>query len=197
MLKLDIGGEKNKHLHLRDGWIIVDVNPTADVVCMLGIDKLPFKDNSVDAIFTSHTMEHIPPHLQAFSWNEIYRVMKPGALIRVVVPDLDKAIQKYVSGDRAWFRQKGQPSPVPTLPKIDITYLSGYFFTYEQGKSNKNGLGLGGHVTPYNYEMANHYLTETKFKNIKQMGHQQCSLVFNGMDHERYSDYSVYVEAVK
>lgn len=48
---------------------------------------LPFPNNSVDAFQAEDVIEHIQYHLLAPVINEIYRVLKPGALFRLSIPD--------------------------------------------------------------------------------------------------------------
>lgn len=57
--------------------------------------KLPFRGNSVDVLYSCHTLEHMyEEELLAFL-NEAYRVLKKGGVLRIVVPDLLYAIEKY------------------------------------------------------------------------------------------------------
>jgi ubiquinone/menaquinone biosynthesis C-methylase UbiE len=48
------------------------------------VESLPFDDNSFDCCFISHTLEHISDHGTIFG--EIYRVLRPGAPVVIVVP---------------------------------------------------------------------------------------------------------------
>lgn len=66
------------------GFVNIDISPKADLCLNLSKDRLPFEDNSVDKIFTSHTLEHIPDYL--FCLSEIYRVLKHGGSFLVGVP---------------------------------------------------------------------------------------------------------------
>ena len=54
-----------------------------NIVCNLE-DGLPFKDNSIDRIYTSHFLEHIKNLV--LMMEEIYRVCKPGAIVEIIVP---------------------------------------------------------------------------------------------------------------
>jgi len=56
---------------------------------------IPFPDNSADAVYHSHLMEHIDrDHVAGFQ-KEIFRVLKPGGIQRVCVPDLELLIKDY------------------------------------------------------------------------------------------------------
>lgn len=47
-------------------------------------------DRCVDGIFTQHTLEHISPRQVLTLLRECVRVLKPGAVMRVVVPDAER-----------------------------------------------------------------------------------------------------------
>ncbi len=66
------------------GFINIDISDKADVTLDLGVDMLPFEDDSVDLVFTYHTLEHIPDYL--FVLSEIHRVLKHGGRVLVGLP---------------------------------------------------------------------------------------------------------------
>ncbi len=106
-MKLDIGCGTRK----KEGFKGVDILPLegVDYVCDLE-KKLPFEDNSVEEIFCSHTLEHIHnfPELMA----EFWRVCKPGAKVRILVP--------YFRSERA-FRD---PTHVRFFTYLTFNYFS-------------------------------------------------------------------------
>lgn len=58
--------------------------------------KLPFADNSIDYLYTSHTLEHITNSDTQKVVRDIFRVLKPGGLVRIVVPDLAFGARRYL-----------------------------------------------------------------------------------------------------
>jgi len=57
---------------------------------------LPFRDESFDVVYHSHLLEHLP-HAEALPFlRECHRVSKPGAIVRVVVPDLEAIARLYL-----------------------------------------------------------------------------------------------------
>ncbi len=58
--------------------------------------KLPFADNTVDCIYTSHTLEHLNKADGYQMLSESYRVLKPNGVMRVVVPDLRAIVADYL-----------------------------------------------------------------------------------------------------
>jgi SAM-dependent methyltransferase len=87
-LRIDLGCGPNK----REGFKGVDMFPmdNVDVVCNLAKDKWPFKDNSVDEAHASHFLEHLTNLGDKWErihfFNELYRVLKPGAQASLIFP---------------------------------------------------------------------------------------------------------------
>jgi SAM-dependent methyltransferase len=59
--------------------------------------RLPFDSNSIDAVYHSHLLEHLDRYLAKTFLLEVKRVLKPGGIQRIVVPDLEKVCGAYVS----------------------------------------------------------------------------------------------------
>jgi SAM-dependent methyltransferase len=57
--------------------------------------RFPFADRAFEAIYSSHVLEHMPPDAAAHCLREVYRVLEPGGVARIAVPDLDLRIRGY------------------------------------------------------------------------------------------------------
>jgi predicted SAM-dependent methyltransferase len=116
-VKVQLGPGKRNYL---PGWINVDANfLTAKADCIADFrHALPFRDNSVDAIYSINVLEHIPDI--DFHFREMYRCLKPGGVIRVGGPSGDSHIKKFLEGDLEWF------STFPDLRKSVGGRLSNY-----------------------------------------------------------------------
>ena len=57
--------------------------------------RLPFPANSFDAVFSSHTLEHLHRDEAEALLRDIVRVLKPGGTCRTLVPDLGALIREY------------------------------------------------------------------------------------------------------
>ena len=57
--------------------------------------RFPYNSGTLDAVFSSHLLEHLYRNQAEFCLGEIHRVLKPDAVCRIVVPDLDKIIANY------------------------------------------------------------------------------------------------------
>ncbi len=99
-VKVQLGPGQRNYL---PGWINVDANIFTGK-CDVWADlrrKLPFRDETVDVLYSHHVIEHLPDI--AFHFREIYRCLKPGGCFRVGGPNGDSAIRKFAEGDAAWF----------------------------------------------------------------------------------------------
>jgi len=90
-------------LNQRQDWINVDITWKADVTWDLR-RGLPFDDNCAEVIFCEHYLEHVDlkPGACAFV-AECQRVLRPGGILRLIVPDIKKLVAAYVRDDREWF----------------------------------------------------------------------------------------------
>jgi predicted SAM-dependent methyltransferase len=80
-----------------DQWINLDYNPRDSSVHQADLlGKLPLKDNNADLVYCSHFLEHIPRKLVTSFLAECYRVLEPGGIIRLVLPDLENMCRNYL-----------------------------------------------------------------------------------------------------
>lgn len=85
------------------GWINVDANlitSRLDIWADLRF-KLPFRDLSLDCIYSHHVIEHLPD--LDFHFREMYRCLKPGGCIRVGGPHGDNAMAAMREERHDWF----------------------------------------------------------------------------------------------
>jgi len=57
-------------------------------------DPLPFGDASIAKVQAQDVLEHVPFDKAAFVLDEIYRVLRPGGVFRLSVPDYRSPVQK-------------------------------------------------------------------------------------------------------
>lgn len=91
---LNIGCGK-KHI---EGFINMDIVQPYDE--KLDATKgLPFEDAVVSGVYSEHFFEHLTQSEGLNFLRECRRVLVPGGLVRVAMPDLDEIIQRYISQD--------------------------------------------------------------------------------------------------
>ena len=59
--------------------------------------KWKYKDNSIDIVYASHLFEHLSMKSAKLFLHEAYRTLKPGGVIRIVIPDLYQICTKYIN----------------------------------------------------------------------------------------------------
>jgi predicted SAM-dependent methyltransferase len=91
-IKLELGAGQERGL---TGWTTVDANR----LCYLTLDltqKIPFPDETVDEIYSCHLLEHLSyPDPMNGLLAECRRILKPGARLRVAVPDASIFLKAY------------------------------------------------------------------------------------------------------
>lgn len=86
-MKLDIGsGDKQA---TGDGWTYVDAYYDDGNTVRAWAWDLPWPDDAADEIRASHCLEHIPRTMTKRTLGEWRRVLCPGGLITIEVPDMD------------------------------------------------------------------------------------------------------------
>lgn len=66
-------------------------------------NPLPFRNNSIDAIYSCHVFEHFYIKELEKILSEAHRILKFGGGVRILVPSLEKAIAAYVNKKPDWF----------------------------------------------------------------------------------------------
>ncbi len=61
--------------------------------------RLRFPDATFDCIYASHLLEHLHPDVAENCLREAHRVLRPGAILRLAVPDLDQMVAAYDPAD--------------------------------------------------------------------------------------------------
>lgn len=78
-------------------WVNIDFKSDSTEVIAHDLGKgLPFEPNSFDVIYHSHLLEHFSKEYARLFMKDCYRILRPGGIIRVVVPDLETIARLYV-----------------------------------------------------------------------------------------------------
>lgn len=93
LLLLNVGCGTRFH----PNWTNIDLVSTVPEVIQYNIlTGLPFEANIFDAVYHSHVLEHLDRTAAQKLMQECYRVLKPGGIIRVVLPDLAYICRRYL-----------------------------------------------------------------------------------------------------
>ena len=130
--KLNLGPGTNWK---RPGWTTVDCYKKCDVnIDFRKKEPFPFEDNTISIIFTSHMLEHMNNESGINIVNESYRVLKPGGILRVVVPDLEKALLAYEVKNIKWFLTNGMELTGNTVERLLVNFVASFALRH-----NKDG----------------------------------------------------------
>jgi predicted SAM-dependent methyltransferase len=191
-LRLHIGCGKG---HL-PGWINIDIHPAPLALNVLR--GLPFGDGSASYVFVSHLLEHLyfPRDVTPFL-AELHRVLAPGGVARIVVPDVEKCIEAYTTDDRSFFGSRRETwSWWPENP----TRLED-FLAYS-GAGAEPAYLFESHKYGYDFETLDRTLREAGFRAVVRSDYMasshevlrvdDVSAVAKARYGERY--YSLFVE---
>ena len=73
-------------------------NALPDNILVHNLSKgIPFEDNSVDVVYHSHLLEHLDRDVAERFVLEVKRILRPGGIQRIVVPDLERLCRSYLA----------------------------------------------------------------------------------------------------
>lgn len=170
---VNLGAGKDYRL----GYINVDINLWFRRDLWLDLrNPLPFPTGSIDGIFCSHVLEHFTFDETLRIVKGCYRALKPGGVLRVVVPTFEPAITAYLRGDSAYFHAKGES-------------LGRRFCDHVLDSSN--------HRLMFDYGFMEELLKEAGFQTIKQVAFHKANdpLSQHMAELDNREDISLFVEA--
>lgn len=77
----------------------------SDIIWVDATKHLPLPDNSVEVLYTSHMIEHLDREEVKLFLREAYRILAPGGIIRIVVPDIRKLVDEYIADADAFIEK--------------------------------------------------------------------------------------------
>jgi predicted SAM-dependent methyltransferase len=91
--------------HIAPGWINSDIkdDPGIDLVCDIR-QGLPLETDSIDYAVSIHVLPEFSYPEIVPALRELLRVLKPGATLRLALPDLRRGIDAYLAGDDDYFK---------------------------------------------------------------------------------------------
>jgi len=147
-ISLDLGGGDRKGTN---GWLTVDMTHNCDFYWDLRLG-IPFNDNSVSRIYSSHMFEHLTYAEGQGLLDECMRALKPGGSFSIVVPNAGMYIEGYV-GQRE-------------LPEEYFGWEPGYNRTTRIDALNYVAYMAGEHKYMFDQENLLHILNAKGFVNV-------------------------------
>ena len=165
----------------REGWINSDIKegPGVDLACDIR-DGLPLDDDSIAYAVSIHALPEIPIDGQVPVLRELHRVLEPGGVLRLVLPDLLKGVDAYRRGDEDYF----------LVPDYDARSL-GAKFVYQL-------IWYGYIRTPFVPEFAEELLRDAGFSDVRHVAYRETTTRYPDIvELDNREPESLYVEAVK
>jgi predicted SAM-dependent methyltransferase len=113
-------------------------------------DLFMFSDKSADLVYACHVLEHVRHNALKRTLWEWRRVLKPGGILRLSVPDFDKIIHIYCSSSH-------------NMESIQAPLMGGQ--TYEQN----------AHYTAFNCQYLSGLLKEAGFREVREWNARDVS----------------------
>lgn len=147
--------------------------------------RIPLPDDSVCLVYSSHMLEHLDKAEASLFLKETRRVLAADGVVRLVLPDLAKAISRYNQNQDADAFVESTlmciPNPRGFLQRLRMAVI-----------------GNRHHLWMYDSRSLSKLLENNGFKNIKILENGETTLRDYGMINlNERADESVYIEAVK
>jgi SAM-dependent methyltransferase len=187
-------------------WINVDIDPARGdlVVDFQNFVGFPLDDRSVACIYGSHVFEHMSIWVTDAVFADCARVLQPGGVLRMVLPDAEKGVREYVAGnaDYELFRQRRARAKASYGLDYTLFDCLREDFLSRSQQSDLLGAKALAHQNAWDFETIARDLRKAGFSDVTRSGFQQSAtdlFSFEGSyDSEANQHYrSLYVEATK
>jgi ubiquinone/menaquinone biosynthesis C-methylase UbiE len=161
------------------GWINSDIKkgPSIELSCDI-LEGLPLDDGSIEYISSQHALQELQIADQERALRELRRVLKPNGVLRLGLPDLDRAIAAYQRGRREYF----QVDAWETLGGNFISHVLWHNYTR----------------TLFTYEFAAELLRKAGFRGVRRVEYRQTASPYpEVVELDNRPEESFYVEAFK
>jgi SAM-dependent methyltransferase len=163
------------------GWINADVkeDPGIDLVCNM-LEGFPLESDSIDYAVGIHVLPELAyPDLEP-ALVELRRVLREDGVLRLGLPDLERAIRAYIERDAGYFM----------IPDDDVRSLG--------GKMIVQLTWYGYSRSMYTFDFIEEMLYRAGFRRVERCSYRQtASEHAEIVELDNREDESLFVEAVK
>lgn len=123
---------KLNRIFRQPGWqeVRLDIDPDVEPDIIASITDLSvIPSGTMDAVWSSHNLEHLYAHEVPAALAEFHRVLAPGGLFLVTLPDLEAVARVILEEGADKVLMTGTDGTVPITP-IDMLYGWGYMIRH-------------------------------------------------------------------
>ena len=189
--RINIGSGPYRH----SGWLTADAFKTEADIYLNVKRKFPFQKGTWDIVYSEHMLEHIYVDDVSRVLKEIYRVLKPGGLFRVTVPDLEIHAKNYVEKNKEFFD--------PIIEKYKSRWdkqKNKYWLVRSPGGAfmTRAVQRFYRHRWMYDFETLSSCLKEVGFSECHKMSFgNSCKDEAGKMDKKERAFETLYIDAIK
>jgi predicted SAM-dependent methyltransferase len=167
--------------HVGEGWINSDIKGAPEVDLIADIrEGLPLASNSIDYAVSVHALPELPYGDLVPALSEIRRVLKVEGVLRLVLPDLRRAIDAYLAGDERYFELVAKDAATPGGRFITQMLWYGYSRSLFTADFSTELLTRAGYA---NIVLCEAHRTASRFAHIVELDNRESE--------------SFYIEATK
>ena len=135
----------------------LDIDPAVrpDILCSM-TEMTPVADDAVDAVWSSHNLEHLYRHEVPRALGEFLRVLKPGGLLLLTLPDLQRVAEMIAADGLESEAYRSASGPITPLDMI-----------FGHGASLAQGHLFMAHKTGFTVTSLEHALNEAGFVGVQ------------------------------
>ncbi len=170
----------------REGWINLDLFVGPGVTMRADCRRrFPLGDASAKGIHVEHYFEHLEPTTERPRFlAECRRCLEPGGIVRIVVPDMRKYAEAYLSPGWGLLNRIGCGGEVPE--KTFATKMEALNHVFVQD---------GEHYGGFDAEYLRRTFEQAGFTDIEQVEWREGRFPGGAIDRDQHRLYSLYMEA--
>jgi predicted SAM-dependent methyltransferase len=143
------------------GWINTNLVPGPGVDLVGDVrNGLPLDSASIGYIASMHALVELPYLDVVPALRELHRILAPGGVLRLGLPDLDRAIDAYRTGDRGYFH----------IPDDEIGSIDGKFVVQMTW--------YGTNRMMFTFALARELLERAGFRDVRRVDYGQTASPF-------------------
>jgi SAM-dependent methyltransferase len=147
--------------------------------------RIPCPDGSVETVYSSHMIEHLDRREAQAFLQEVRRILQPGGILRLAIPDLARIVEKYLdTGDADEFvasTNMVRPRPTGAAQRMRSALI-----------------GPRNHLWMYDGRSLSKLLRDAGFTDVVVLSAGVTNIDEPGiLNLKERADESVYVEAVR